>query len=752
MRHGVVHRLAGAFPIAYLPYRSSTRFFTSTSKSSFFPTPLRNQEDLDDEIPKKKKKGGRNPKRGESADGNEQQPKDHKGRPLSEEAMAIAREYWRLQYIADFSLTPLASDLLDEIQSHRKAYNSLVLGGGGKGGGRTSAPITRTYEPPYIEPEHALSFRLIHETGLSQQPPSYNDFEDKLPPLSPEQEAVVELAAQGRNIFYTGSAGSGKSTVLHAIRDRLRRLGRRVHVVAPTGKAASNVNGLTTWTFAGWNPGMMKQSIIDLILSVWHDDLVTDRIRATDVFIIDEISMVENHHFERLNTVFKCLRADPRPFGGMQIIAVGDFCQLPPVLPFQLCYQCGSKMTLTGKQGRASSLYKCDPCNLSFFDSEKWVFQSRAWQECGFTNIHLQSIHRQRDPKFISMLEKCRIGVRLTAQEVDLLANHRTDIIGKNATLLFPRRTEVALVNDFEFKKLPGPSWTYRAYDSFRWECELHPTLGYLRDRYPDDTLKALQDQVLQPKVDLKIGMPVVLFQNLDVPRGLCNGSQGEIVDFEPFDPGRYLKDQVPDGLMDHPHADLILSEGHAFSQHNNNNHRRGHGHGQHQNWAWPVVKFTNGEQRTIKPITRITEFGSKEPYSLLSRTQIPLGPAWAMTIHRAQGMTMDRVIVDLTTAFVTGQAYVALSRARSLEGLKVKGNTRNLLVGMGMDKAVREFLTRTFGTGWTGGQMSEVYSLPATAMRYIPPLVAASEPDAGTKSDQDQEQDPPAMEAGGNS
>lgn len=692
-----------------------------------------------------KKKRGRKPKRKEDGDGNGQ-PEDHKGRPLSEEAMAIAREYWRLQYVADFSHTPLSLDILHAIQSHRKAYNSVVLGSDGEGGGQKTAPITRTYEPPYIEPEHALSFRLMHENELSQQPPSYNKSEDELPRLSPEQEAVVELAAQGRNIFYTGSAGSGKSTVLHAIGDRLRRLGRRVHVVAPTGKAASNVNGLTTWTFAGWNPSMMKQSIIDLILSAWVDDMVRDRLRATDVLIIDEISMVENHHFERLNTIFKCMRTDPRPFGGVQIIAVGDFCQLPPVLPFQLCYQCGSKMTIIGKQGRASSSYKCDPCNLSFSDSEKWVFQSRAWQECGFTNIHLQSIHRQRDPNFIAMLEKCRIGVRLTAQEVDLLVNHRTSIVDQTATRLFPRRDEVALVNASEFKKLPGPSWTFRAYDSFRWEQELHPTLGYLRDSYPDGTLKALQDQVLQPKLDLKIGMPVVLFQNLDVPRGLCNGSQGEVVDFERFDPFRYLNDQVPDGLLDHPHRELILSEGHAFSLHNNE-HYRGD-----QRFAWPVVKFANGEQRTIKPITRITEFGTKEPYSLLSRTQIPLGPAWAMTIHRAQGMTMDRVIVDLTNAFVTGQVYVALSRARSLEGLKVEGNTRNLLVGMGMDKAVREFLTRTFGTGWTGGRVSKVYALPATAARYIPPLVAAAaEPsNAGTKSDEDQDLEPPAMEAGG--
>lgn len=715
MRHGV-RTLTGALAITYL--NQTSRLFTSSSTSLLFHTSPRCQDD--DDTPSEKR--GRKPKgNGETG------PRDHNGQPLSEEAMVIAREYWRLQQIADFSLTPVASNILHEIFSHRKAYTSIVLG---QKGGR-GAPITRTYEPPYLDPVQATSFQLVHAPqglGFSQQPPSYDEFDDKRLSLSPEQEAVVELAAMGHNIFYTGSAGSGKSTVLHAIRDRLRRLDRRVRVVAPTGKAASNVNGITTWSFAGWSPSLTNQSIIDLILSAWYDDLVIDRIRATDVLIIDEISMVENHHFERLNTVFKVLRADGRPFGGVQIIVVGDFCQLPPVLPFQLCYQCGSKMTIKGKQGRFSARYTCDPCNLAFSDSEKWVFQSRAWQECNFTNIHLQSIHRQRDPKFISILEKCRIGVRLTPQEVETLVNHRSDT--KNATRLYSRRVEVGIVNEQEFKKLPGFAWTYRACDSFHWQRKLHPTLGYLNESYPDGTLKALQDQVLQAKVQLKVGMPVVLFQNLDVPRGLCNGSQGIIVDFEPFDSNRYLKEQIPDGLTDHPYAEIILSEGHVFSKHN-----------RLQGGAWPVVQFANGETRTIKPVTRITEFGSKEPYSLLIRTQIPLGPAWAMTIHRAQGMTMDRVIVDLTSAFVMGQAYVALSRARSLEGLKVEGDTKHLLAGMGMDKAVREFLTRTFGTGWTGGRMSEVYSLPA--MRYTLPLAG---PGTGGVSDVD----PPAMEAGG--
>jgi ATP-dependent DNA helicase PIF1 len=113
---------------------------------------------------------------------------------------------------------------------------------------------------------------------------------------------------------------------------------------------------------------------------------------------------------------------------------------------------------------------------------------------------------------------------------------------------------------------------------------------------------------------------------------------------------------------------------------------------------CWPIVKFHNGEVRTIYADCSVHTLGNKEPYSLLSRTQIPLAPAWAMSIHKSQSLTLDRVIVDLTRAWEEGQVYVALSRATSLLGLKIEGDPKGLTVGKGGNPEVRNFHRDKFG------------------------------------------------------
>lgn len=698
MRQGV-WRLAGAFRTAYL--EPSSRFSTCA--------PVHKRQGQNSKAANKGKPG---------------QLLDHNGRPLSDEAVAVAREYWRLQKLRQSSPSPPSHMLLHEIQLHRAAYNHVVLNLSRAPG----TPVTVTYEPPYIAPssnectashrdttvrgpridlksEKHTPWQHIHtatEEFLKVKQKETALGAEDLPELASEQQRIVELAERGDNIFYTGSAGSGKSRVLRAIVRRLKEIGKKVQVVAPTGKAAFNVNGITTWSYVGWSPGLTRQSIKDLVTKSENNEAAQKRIQGTDVLIIDEISMVENHHFERLNEVHKRIRHDHSPFGGVQVIVVGDFCQLPPVLPFELCYRCGSRMDKkVSKTGRGTT-YTCKPCKATFTDDDRWAFRSKAWKECNFNPVYLNQIHRQRDLKFIEILQKCRVGACLTDQDIDSLVNHASNI-DKNATKLFPTRSETRLINDRNFFKLPGKPRVFKCIDTFQWNRKLHPELRYLGERNPlDGTLTALKEQVLESKVYLKEGMPVVLFQNLNVAKGLVNGSQGVVVGFEtvPRRASRFADRVLDTNRDDHynPEVLTILEDEFLCGV---------------DRQECPKVEFPNGEIEVIRPIIRVVEYGRKPPYTFLARVQLPLGPAWAMTIHRSQGLTMDRVAVDLSKAFATGQSYVALSRAKSLEGLKVEGDLGKLRTGMGLDQAVKDFMDKTFGDQWTKNSVPERFSVP---------------------------------------
>lgn len=506
--------------------------------------------------------------------------------------------------------------------------------------------------------------------------------------LSPEQARVVELAAQGRNIFYTGPAGCGKSTVLRAVVQRLKALGKCVQVMAPTGKAALAINGTTTWTFAGWNPNSHKVSLAKLKEAAtmpWGT--AYRRFQRTDVIIIDEISMVENLHFERINQVMKVARAETKfaaewlPFGGVQVIVTGDFAQLPPVQPFKYCYECGSEIQLDIMQ----ETHHCRRCKASYRAVDQWAFRSKAWEECDFAHVHLKTIHRQRDDIFISMLEKSRLGDPFTPEEIDLLMNHEAETTG--AVELYSTREEVRAVNEREFKRLPTTPYSFKCHDTFIWNKDKHPQLAKKGERHPHGWLTCLEKHSMDRQVELKRGMRVVLLTNLKLDEGLCNGSQGEVIGWTESRP--LISDEPPCGTTYGAGAgrymELKLAQIAAFEK-------------EADPAVWPIVRFTNGIERIIRAECMVDELGDDTPYSLICRTQIPLTPAWALSIHKAQGMTLDRVKVDLSRAFSEGQVYVALSRATSLQGLKVVGDPMGLMVGKGGNREVRAFYREKFG------------------------------------------------------
>ena len=470
------------------------------------------------------------------------------------------------------------------------------------------------------------------------------------PRLCAEQLALVELIMSRKNVFYTGSAGCGKSTVLKHFVSLLRREGEKVDIITPTGRAALEVNGRTLHDYAGWVPHSCNQPLRILEQNA-RGKTVWKRLKATDVLIIDEISMVANHVFERLNCIMKSARNSKKPFGGVQIIVTGDFCQLPPVNGFTSCLTCGTVLNPVSRDRK----YECVKCLALFEGIDKWAFCSAAWWECDFIHVNLNIIHRQKDADFKALLNKCRLG-DLSDDEQWLLLDHESETEG--AVRLFPKKAEVKAVNDAEIAKLPGLGLTYLCVDNF-WRHPKHDTLRNKGKRCSgpmSHTLEDLKEHPLEPELVLKEGMLVILVANWDLDSGLANGSQGTIVGFEKNDPKLF-----PEVPRDRKYAGRKNGLARVFVK-------------QTAVKEWPIVQFLNGKKRTIYPRCMMHELGDEEEeYSLLSRTQIPLTAAWAMTVHKAQGMTLSRVIVDLRHSFAPGQVYVALSRAETLAGLKVE-------------------------------------------------------------------------------
>jgi ATP-dependent DNA helicase PIF1 len=245
--------------------------------------------------------------------------------------------------------------------------------------------VSANYGPSPSNPRY-----VAEQPQLATSSPRSNTTPNKDVPepeinLSAEQQRVVDLIVEGgKNVFYTGSAGCGKSTILKAFVPLLKLKGKKVRIVAPTNLAALNVGGQTTWNFAGWTPDSMKKPL-DKLKAAANGKEIWKKFDATDVLVIDEISMIENLQFERLNEVMKASRAGKAtgPFGGVQIIVTGDFCQLSPVKPFQHCMGCGWELIKEVRNSIVQHTCENKKCRYDFWPAtDKWAFRSKAWQVC----------------------------------------------------------------------------------------------------------------------------------------------------------------------------------------------------------------------------------------------------------------------------------------------------------------------------------------------------------------------------------
>ncbi|KAJ1299570.1 hypothetical protein OPQ81_002537 [Rhizoctonia solani] len=315
------------------------------------------------------------------------------------------------------------------------------------------------------------------------------------PELSEEQRQVLQKVLQGESIFFTGSAGTGKSVLLRAIIEALGGPSDEIAVTASTGISAAHIGGQTLHSFAG--VGLGHGDINMLVKRIKQDPVASMRWGKVKVLIIDEVSMVDATWFDQLEEIARKVRNKSKLFGGIQLVICGDFFQLPPVTNRDLI-------------GAPAS----------------FVFDSWTWDLCIKTKVMLTQVFRQKDPRLVKMLNDARVGI-VTDESAELIKSlarpvHYDDGIGP--TEIYPRRFEAEWANRKQLMNLPGPRRTYAAYDSHGKDDEDN-------NIDPERAAKLFAGMIVPKLLPLKVGAQVMCLRNIR-SRGLVNGSIGRVVDF----------------------------------------------------------------------------------------------------------------------------------------------------------------------------------------------------------------------------
>ena len=425
--------------------------------------------------------------------------------------------------------------------------------------------------------------------------------------LSPEQKIAYHKYCQGANLFITGPGGTGKTRLIKNFVDFSNSVNNSVAVCAMTGCAAILLN-CNARTLHSWSGIKLAKGPKDKIISaVLNNRNSMKTWRRAKVLILDEVSMLSKKIFEIIEELARLVRRSSSPFGGLQVVFTGDFYQLPPV----------------GTDGEP--------------DTERFCFESPIWKNVFKmeNHIELKTIFRQTDPLYIDILMQIRRG-ELNEDKKKILQSYVNRVYDPAKhndcipTKLFPLRSKADYVNTMMFSKIKEKEFVFEAtrcsdcrtnLDSNKalsiemlTKCSgLSSTeMGYEFDQLLNNTACA---QMLR----LKKGAAVMCTVNLDMDQSICNGSQGVVLN-----------------IIENGPTTLV------------------------------IVKFSNGVVKTISP-----HFWQSEEYATLAVGQYPLCLAWALTIHKIQGATLEMAEIDIgQSVFEYGQTYVALSRIQSLNGL----------------------------------------------------------------------------------
>lgn len=383
------------------------------------------------------------------------------------------------------------------------------------------------------------------------------------------------------SLFLTGKAGTGKTTFL---REVVRYTKKKCIVLAPTGIAAVNAGAMTIHSFFQFGLGPFVQGVIEPKSDFRINKSKLELIRHLQLLIIDEVSMVRADLMDHIDVELRRIRRNSKPFGGVQLLMIGDLQQLPPIAH-------------GGEDELLRQYYKT-----------LYFFSSAALKSMKYSCIELKNVYRQTDRHFIDILNHAR-DCTLTSQDIsDLNARYIPGFSPKpedGYIRLMTHNRQVDYVNETEMEKLDSKPYTFVAAVTGTFPEESYPTADSLT---------------------LKKGAQVMFIKN-DPERRFINGTLGEVKSID--------KNSIAVRLAE---SGMIIDV---------------------EPVEWQNIRYQFDEESKEISSKQIGRF-----------KQYPLKAAWAITVHKSQGLTFDKAIIDVHAAFSPGQAYVALSRCRTLDGL----------------------------------------------------------------------------------